>query len=170
MSEANTPTPSWLAPLHSALGQEQTRLCLLGAHGSTAACALTLLNETRQSTPDRARPWVVVTTNDDSAERMFNDLSFFHELMGRPVEDLAWFPEWETLPYGATAPHVGLIAHRMTTLHRLLIAPPAILVTSVAAAMHRVIPRATFEQAVFRFETAAAFERDSLITNLLRLG
>ena len=170
MPETNLQSPTWLAPLRSALGQDRARICLLGAHGSTAACALTLLNDSRQGIPDHARPWVVVTSNDDSAERLFNDLSFFHELMGRPVEDLAWFPEWETLPYEATAPHVGLIAHRMTTLHRLLIAPPTILVTSVAAAMHRVIPRATFEQAVFRFETAAAFERDSLITNLLRLG
>ena len=101
---------------------------------------------------------------------MFNDLTFFYELTGRPVEDLAWLPEWETLPYEATAPHVGLIAHRMTTLHRLLVSTPTILVTSVAAAMHRVLPRSTFEQAVFRFETAAAFERDLLITNLLRLG
>ena len=170
MSEANTPTPSWLAPLRSALGREQARLCLLGAHGSTAACALTLLNDTRQGIPDRARPWVVVTSNDESAERMFNDLTFFYELTGRPVEDLAWLPEWETLPYEATAPHVGLIAHRMTTLHRLLVSTPTILVTSVAAAMHRVLPRSTFEQAVFRFETAAAFERDLLITDLLRLG
>ncbi|MEK9142307.1 MAG: hypothetical protein AAB308_14730, partial [Nitrospirota bacterium] len=111
-----------------------------------------------------------MTPNDDSAERIFNDLCFFHGLMGRPVEDLAWFPEWETLPYEATAPHVGLIAHRMTTLHRLLINPPPILVTSVAAAMHRVIPRSTFEQAIFHFQTGAAFERESLSTNLLRLG
>lgn len=170
MSETNPPTPSWIAPLRSALGQDQARLCLLGAHGSTAACALTLLNGARHDTPNRDRPWVVVTSNDDSAERLFNDLFFFHELMGRPVQDLAWFPEWETLPYEATAPHVGLIAHRMTTLHRLLVNPPTVLVTSVAAAMHRVMPRSIFEQAVFRFETTAAFERDSLITNLLRLG
>lgn len=101
---------------------------------------------------------------------MFNDLCFFHGLMGRPVEEIAWFPEWETLPYEATAPHVGLIAHRMTTLHRLLVDPPTILVASVAAAMHRVLPRAVFKQATFRFETAASFERDSLVTNLLRLG
>ncbi len=111
-----------------------------------------------------------MTSNDDSAERLFNDLCFFHELMGRPIDDLAWFPEWETLPYEATAPHVGLIAHRMTTLHRLLINPPTVLVTSVAAAMHRVIPRSTFEQATIHFETAAAFERESLVTDLLRLG
>ncbi|MEK7800741.1 MAG: transcription-repair coupling factor [Nitrospirota bacterium] len=162
MSEATVHPTAWLAPLRSALDHEKARVCLLGAHGPTSACALTLLH--------RGSPWVVVTASDESAERMFNDLCFFYGLMGRPVEDLAWFPEWETLPYEATAPHVGLIAHRMTTLHRLLINPPTILVTSVAAAMHRVIPRSTFEQAIFHFQTGAAFERESLITNLLRLG
>jgi transcription-repair coupling factor (superfamily II helicase) len=112
----------------------------------------------------------VLTASDESAERIFNDLHFFHTLMGQPVEGLAWFPEWETLPYEATAPHVALIAHRMTTLHRLLIKPPTILVTSVAAAMHRVIPRPLFEEAVIRFKTGATFERESLITSLLRIG
>jgi len=112
----------------------------------------------------------VITPSDESAERIFNDLHFFHALMGQPVDGLAWFPEWETLPYEATAPHVGLIAHRMTTLHRLLVNPPAVLVTSVAAAMHRVIPRSIFEEAVIGFKTGATFERESLITSLLRIG
>jgi transcription-repair coupling factor (superfamily II helicase) len=112
----------------------------------------------------------VLTASDESAERIFNDLHFFHSLMGQPVEGLAWFPEWETLPYEATAPHVALIAQRMTTLHRLLIKPPTILVTSVAAAMHRVIPRSLFEESVIRFKTGATFERESLVTNLLRIG
>ena len=159
---SDTHTPSWLAPLRSALDRETARVCLLGAHGATSACALTLLNGTR--------PRVVVTASDESAERFYNDLRFFHELMGHPVEGLAWFPEWETLPYEATAPHVGLVAHRMTTLHRLLLKPPTILVTSVAAAMHRVMPRSIFEQAIVRFETAATCERETLVANLLRLG
>jgi transcription-repair coupling factor (superfamily II helicase) len=131
---------------------------------------LTLLETTQQRDSIRSGPWVVVTESDESAERVFNDLCFFHELIGRPIDDLAWFPEWETLPYEATAPHVGLIARRMTTLHRLLTNPPAMLVTSVTTAMHRLIPRKTFKQAIFRFETAATFERESLTTDLLRLG
>ena len=167
MSDTKTSTPSWLLPLHSALAQENARVCLLGAHGATSASVLTLLT----AIPSPAsRPWIVITANDESAERFFNDLCFFHELMGRPVDSLAWFPEWETLPYEATAPHVNLIAHRMTTLHRLRSHSLSILVTSVAAVMHRVVPRATFEQAIFRFESSGTFERDLLVTNLLRLG
>jgi transcription-repair coupling factor (superfamily II helicase) len=162
--------PSWLVPLGSALDHKQARVCLLGAHGPTSACAVTLLDRLRRHSHDCATPWVVLTASDESAERIFNDLHFFHTLMGQSVEGLAWFPEWETLPYEATAPHVALIAQRMTTLHRLLVKPPTILVTSVAAAMHRVIPRSLFEEAVIRFKTGAAFERESLITNLLRLG
>ena len=162
--------PSWLAPLRSALDHKQARVCLLGAHGPTSACAITLLDRLHRRTDDCAGPWVVITASDEAAERTFNDLHFFHTLMGQPVNGLAWFPEWETLPYEATAPHVGLIAQRMTTLHRLLIRPPAILVTSVAAAMHRVIPRSIFEEAVIHFKTSATFERESLITSLLRIG
>lgn len=170
MSDTNPHTQPWLAPLSSSLDHEKARICLLGVQGSIAACALTLLRSTQQSASVHSRPWVVVTESDESAERLFNDLRFFHELIGRPVDDLAWFPEWETLPYEATAPHVGLIARRMTTLHRLLTNPPAMLVTSITTAMHRLIPRLTFEQTIFRFETAATFEHESLTTDLLRLG
>jgi transcription-repair coupling factor (superfamily II helicase) len=113
---------------------------------------------------------VVITSSDESAERIFSDLRFFSTFIGWPADRLAWFPEWETLPYEATAPHVGLIARRMTTLHQLRTVPPAILVTSVAAAMHRLIPRQTFEQAVLRFSTGGSCERELLITGLLRLG
>ncbi|MBH0192983.1 MAG: transcription-repair coupling factor [Nitrospira sp.] len=111
-----------------------------------------------------------MTATDDSAERIFNDLQFFHDLMGLPAERLALFPEWETLPYEATAPHVGLIARRMTTLHRLRTGAATVLVTSVAAAMHRLIPRSTFEHAVLRFRTGSACEREPFLSSLLRLG
>ncbi len=111
-----------------------------------------------------------MTPSEASAERVFNDLRFFHELIGLPVDSLAWFPEWETLPYEGTAPHVGLIARRMTTLHHLRTNPPRVLVTSVASAMHRLIPRGTFEQAILRFETGGTCERELLTTGLLRLG
>lgn len=170
MSDTNLQTQSWLAQLRSSLDHERARSCLLGVHGATAACALTLVRSAQQDASVHPRPWVVVTESDESAERLFNDLRFFHEFIGRPVDDLAWFPEWETLPYEATAPHVGLIARRMTTLHRLVTNPPTMLVTSITTAMHRLIPRSIFEQAIFHFETAATFERESLTTNLLRLG
>lgn len=170
MSETTADSKSWLAPLRSALSQSRARACLVGLHGSTPACALTLLALAQKNTPDQSHPWVVITPSDQSAERIFNDLRFFHELMGLPADNLGWFPEWETLPYEGTAPHVGLIAHRMTTLHQLCTGSPTVLVTSVSAAMHRLIPRVTFEQALLRFEVGRTCEREPLTTGLLRLG
>ncbi|MBI3357460.1 MAG: hypothetical protein HY038_11955, partial [Nitrospirae bacterium] len=170
MPETSIQSAPWLDPLHSALSQRGARACLMGLHGSTPACALTLLTQPQKNIPDQPSPWVVVTSSDDSAERLFNDLQFFHELLGLPIDRLAWFPEWETLPYEGTAPHVSLIAHRMTTLHQLCTSPPTVLVTSVAAAMHRLIPRTTFEQTLLRFETRGSCERELLTSGLLRLG
>lgn len=169
-SDAGTDSTAWLVPLRSALSQDRARACLTGLHGSTPACALTLLAQTQKHAPDQSGPWVVITPDDVSAERIYNDLQFFHGLMGFPLGTLALFPEWETLPYEETAPHVGLIARRMTTLHRLLTGSSLILVTSVAAAMHRLIPRATFEEAVLRFKTGGACEREPFLAGLLRLG
>ena len=170
MSEISAHSTAWLASLRAALSQDRARACLIGLHGSTPACALALLAQAQPQTSDRAHGWIVLTATDESAERLSNDLRFFHELMGLPPDTVAWFPEWETLPYEATAPHVGLIARRMTTLHRLRTAPPSFLVTSVAAAMHRLMPLKTFEQAILRFGTGGNCEREPLTTGLLRLG
>lgn len=170
MPETNSQSISWLAPLGSALSQTRARVCLAGVHGSTLSCALTLLAQAWGNTPDRSRPWVIMTSSNESAERIFNDLRFFRAFMGLPADGLAWFPEWETLPYEGTAPHVSLVARRMTTLHQLRTDPPALLITSVAAAMHRLIPHRTFEEAVLRFAIGGTCERELLTTGLLRLG
>jgi transcription-repair coupling factor (superfamily II helicase) len=170
VSETGVTSASWLAPAYAALNRDRARVCLTGLHGSMPACALALLAQMQPSGADRARSWVVLTATDESAERIYNDLRFFHDLMGRPAESVAWFPEWETLPYESTAPHVGLIARRMTTLHRLCTAPPVFLVTSVSAAMHRLMPRRTFQEAVMRFTAGGTCEREPLTAGLLRLG
>jgi len=170
VSDIGTDSTTWLVSLTLALNRDDARACLTGLHGSTAACALTLLAQTQTHTHGGTRPWVVLTATDKSAERIFNDLWFFHDLMGLPAECLALFPEWETLPYEATAPHVGLIARRMTTLHRLRTGSVTVLVTSITAAMHRLIPRSTFEQAILRFKTGHACDREPFLSGLLRLG
>ena len=159
----------WLDALRDALEEDRARACIIGLHGSTSACALALLAQSPVSS-GHARPWIVLTPTEESAERTYNDLRFFHDLMGLSSDAIAWFPEWETLPYEMTAPHVGLIARRMTTLHRLRTTPPAFLVLSVAAAMRRLMPLKIFEHAILRFEAGGNCEREPLTTGLLRLG
>ncbi|HKR79875.1 MAG TPA: hypothetical protein VJR69_09265, partial [Nitrospira sp.] len=116
------------------------------------------------------QPWLIVTKSDEAAARLFDDLRFYHELSGLPETALAFFPRWETLPYEATAPHVGLIARRMNALHQIRNFPAAKVVTSIDALMQRLMPVETFVRTVLTFKIGAAMEREVLTAGLLRLG
>ena len=117
-----------------------------------------------------SRPWLIVTKSDEAAERLFDDLRFFHDLMGLPTSSLALFPRWETLPYESTAPHVGLIARRMKALHQIRTTPGAKVVASVDAVVQRLMPVDVFTQTVLHFTISAGIEREALTAGLLRLG
>ena len=153
-----------LQPIQDALRGAGARASLTGLHGSATAFALTLLAQ-RDS-----RSWLIVGATDEAAERLHDDLAFFYQLMGLPAETLALFPEWETLPYEATAPHVELIAKRMRTLHRLSTGARTVLVASVPALLHRLLPRRTVSDACLKLSPRTAIERDMLIARLLRIG
>ncbi len=140
------------------------RPCLTGLHGSATAFALTLLAQ-RQD-----RSWLIVSASDEDAERLHDDLTFFHQMLGLSTDPLALFPEWETLPYESTAPLVQLVARRMRTLHRLTTGERTLLVTSVPALLHRLLPRAVLAEACLRLKPGGTMEREALITRLLRLG
>jgi transcription-repair coupling factor (superfamily II helicase) len=117
-----------------------------------------------------SRPWLIVTKTDEAAGRLFEDLRFYHDLSGLPESSLALFPRWETLPYEATAPHVGLIARRMNALHQIRTLPAAKVVTSIDALMQRLMPVDTFVRALLTFKVGGAIEREILTAGLLRLG
>ncbi len=168
MPAAATSTSSWdqlLRPVQEALRDAKRRPCLTGLHGSATAFALTLLVQHEINSS-----WLILSASDDDAERLYNDLLFFHHLLGLPTDTLALFPEWETLPYEATPPHVELVARRMRTLHRLTTGQRTALVTSVPALLHRLLPRAVLTGACLRLTPSGTIERDALIARLLRLG
>jgi transcription-repair coupling factor (superfamily II helicase) len=118
-------------------------------HGSTAGFALTQLMHP-QSGAVGSQPWLIVTNTDEAAERLFDDLRFYHGLLGLPQTSLALFPRWETLPYEWTAPHVGLIARRMNALHRIRSITATKVVTSIDAVMQRLMPVETFLRTVLQ--------------------
>jgi transcription-repair coupling factor (superfamily II helicase) len=164
-SQSTTYWDQLLQPVADALRQSQRRPCLTGLHGSTTAFALTLLAKERQP-----RSGLIVTATDEEAERLYDDLQFFYALVGLSPEPLALFPEWETLPYEATPPHVELIARRMRTLHRLTEQVPTTLVTSLPALVQRILPRTVFSDICLRLNPGGTVERDVLASRLLRLG
>lgn len=141
---------------------------MIGLHGSTGAFTLTTLWQSLNT--GRAKPWIIVTATDAAAERLFADLQFCHRLVGASADRIVLFPEWETLPYEATAPHIGLVARRMQTLHRLRTEPGTVLVTSLGAALHRLPPLDTWPDATLSLRRDGTIERDALLATLLRLG
>ncbi len=168
MPASASSTSSWdqlLRPVQEALRDAKRHPCLTGLHGSVTAFALTLL--ARHQTDSS---WLILSASDAAAERLYNDLLFFHQLLGLPPDALALFPEWETLPYEATPPHVELVAQRMRTLHRLASGQPTVLVASVPALLHRLLPRSVLTGACLRLAPGGTIERDALIARLLRLG
>jgi transcription-repair coupling factor (superfamily II helicase) len=138
-------------------------------HGSTAGFALTQLMHP-QSGAVGSQPWLIVAKTDEAAERLFDDLRFYHGLRGLPQTSLALFPRWETLPYESTAPHVGLIARRMNALHRIRSITAMKVVTSIDAVMQRLMPVETFLRTVLQLKVGAGIERETLTAGLLRLG
>ena len=167
MPTAAISTSSWdqlLRPVQEALRGAKNRPCLTGLHGSATAFALTLLAQRHDPS------WLILSASDSDAERLYNDLLFFHQLLGLPTDALTLFPEWETLPYEATPPHVELIARRMRTLHRLTTGQRTVLVTSVPALLHRLLPRMVLTEACLRLAPGGTIEREVLIARLLRLG
>jgi transcription-repair coupling factor (superfamily II helicase) len=167
MMSVPPPTQYWdelLKPIRDVLRAPQGRPCLTGVQGSTAAFALTVLNRASD------RSWLIVAASDETAARHLDDLRFFHDLLGLSPDSLAFFPEWETLPYEATAPSVDLIAARMRTLQRLIERRRTVLVTSVPALLQRVLPVAVFSEASLKFKPGDTIERETLVIRLLRLG
>src|SRR5262249_22970060 len=156
-------------PIAEALKQNGARPCLTGLHGSTAGFALTQLMHP-QSGQLGARPWLIVAKSDEDASRLFDDLRFYHDLSGLPETSLALFPRWETLPYEATAPHIGLIARRMNALHQIRTLTAVKVVTSIDALMQRLMPVDTFLRTLLTFKVGTAIEREALTAGLLRLG
>jgi transcription-repair coupling factor (superfamily II helicase) len=156
-----------IEPILDGLRDGKGQLALTGLHGSTPAFVVTLLAHAAAAD---ARSWAFIAASDEDAERIFDDLAFFHAMMGLSAEPLALFPEWETLPYEATAPHVDLVSCRMRTLRRLTDRQTTLLVTSVPALSQRLLPQAVFTDACFTLAAGATVERELLTTRLLRLG
>ncbi len=153
-----------MRPVGDALRADRGRPCLTGVQGSTAAFALTVLSRAG------SKSWLIVTASEESADRLSDDLEFFHDLLGLSRESLGRFPEWETLPYEATAPSVALIAKRMRTLHRLTEGSRTVLVTSIPALLQRILPVSAFSEGSLKLRPGDTIEREALVSRLLRLG
>ncbi len=173
-----------LEPLVDALRDPKGKPFLVGPRGSGLGLAITLLTEEYQSerspestsgskkhTADYRPPsCLILTSTEEEAEQLYQDLVFFHQLMNRPVDHLVVFPHSGTLAYESVPPPIDLIAHRMQSLHHLNQGFPTIAVASVRAILQKVLPQSIFSKACLLLKPGVCIEREPLATHLLQLG
>ncbi|MBF0098538.1 MAG: transcription-repair coupling factor [Magnetococcales bacterium] len=99
------------------------------------------------------RPLVLVSSSSSRAEALYREVLFFSEYFKQPLPLLS-FPAWETMPFEPLSPFGPLVGERISTLFRLTQmtgsgpvlagtesgATHAIIVTTAAALMQRVMP------------------------------
>jgi transcription-repair coupling factor (superfamily II helicase) len=90
--------------------------------------------------------------------------SAFVDAMGffAPEIEIVGFPAWDCLPYDRAGPSAGVAARRMATLTRLArgleTGKPALLVTTAAALLQRVPPRAAISRAGYAARAGASVD------------
>jgi transcription-repair coupling factor (superfamily II helicase) len=102
-------------------------------HGCAPALALT------RAAAAAKQPLVVIADSAREAEQLAAEIRFY----ARAERDLPVleFPDWETLPYDAFAPHPDIIATRLSTLARLPRLARGVLVLNVSTMLQRIAPR-----------------------------
>ena len=136
--------------------------------GSRSLMLLSLQRELRG-------PLLIVTSTDEEAETLADDLRFFSEAVppDRP-EDLKCpiltFPAWGVLPFEADSPDSGTVGSRMRFLYRLISGEIGIYLVPVKALIQKLPPWDLFADSVRTLSPNQAADPDSLSDALVTLG
>jgi transcription-repair coupling factor (superfamily II helicase) len=94
-----------------------------------------------------AVPVLHIASDDSRFEALSESLGFF-----APDVEVLRFPAWDCLPYDRISPTSDVMGERLKTLSRLMSrgkGKPCIVLTTVAAAVQRVVPRRLLDNAAF---------------------
>ena len=139
---------------------------LKGLYGSSKAYFLSALAE------DVPATILVVLPTQEEAEKLLQDTLTFldadNPLNGQ--EYILPFPEWQQYLYSGASPTKKLIADRMLCLDKLIDARRCIVVTSIKALMHKVLPRDIFRNSVLRLKIGEEIDIDETMDTLIFSG
>ena len=171
-----------LTPVFEALTTPGTKPFVAGAHGPGLAFTLATLMTTQHRRDETAsardlpfqgilpHTWLILTPTQEEAESLFQDMAFFFTCFALPVDALTCFPDHGQAPYAADTPSIDLVAQRMRTLFRLHANRPAVVITTPAAILQRLIPPSAFAQSCAHLHEGGTIDRESLIHQLLCTG
>ncbi len=121
------------------------------------------------------RPLVVVTSTEDVAEALVEDLNFFVQKTppagGADKEpEIRLFPAWRVLPFEADSPDSRTIGERMRFLYGLISGTPGIFVAPVPSLMQKLPPWGLFADSVRTISPKSQIDPDSLVFTLVSIG
>jgi len=143
----------------AALRRGDRRIVLQGLKGSAAGYVIAALLGSSDDT------LLVITADQETADEFSRELAFF----GSDPAPLS-FPAWDSAPFAAASPHPDITGARLDALSRMHGNQARVVVLPVAAAMQRVLPRSLFNQVSCYLVAGEEFEREELLTRLVRLG
>ncbi|MGB1088264.1 MAG: transcription-repair coupling factor, partial [Alphaproteobacteria bacterium] len=111
-------------------------------------------------------PIIHVARDDLRAREIMDVLAFF-----APQVDVVFIPGWDCQPYDRVSPNGAVTAARLAALSRLAMGQiPQIILTTVNAALQRVVPRAVLQGERFELSKNGQLSPDTLTRFLDRTG
>lgn len=152
------------SPFHPVVAFVEKRDPLFRIHGLKGSSAAYVLSQIARQV---RYPLVVVTADEEQAERFFQELLFF---VG-PGQEAIHYPSWDLKPFEKISPPSEVMGQRWTVRNRLLADPcPRVIVASLAAVLSRVPPREVLRRFSFSLLPEQEFMREELITRLEGMG
>ncbi|MEM7466422.1 MAG: transcription-repair coupling factor [Pseudomonadota bacterium] len=108
---------------------------------------------------------MLVVRDSIHVQQYVEEISFFDADI-----EILQFPDWETLPYDRFSPYQDIISERLATLASLPTTKKGILVVSINALLHRVVPKHWIGGQVFGFKTGDKFDPPSFQKTLIESG
>lgn len=113
-------------------------------------------------------PILVLVHSLKQSEKFFEDLTFFSKGKDIPILN---FPDYNLLPFKTLSYHNETSTHRIRTLFQLTLTEiPPVVITTVGAIMHRLVPKKEITDYAELIMTDEEIERDRLIEKMIAGG
>lgn len=143
---------------------EKKKIVLNGLYGSAKALFLLQLKEVYD------KPVLIITKNQSSAEELLHNLQFYAKWNGQQNFSPLFFPPWEIEPYECLSPHKDIVGERLNTLQKLSQESSCFLITSIEAAMQKLIPQEELKKSLLKIEPKDSIDLDILKDCLVSIG
>ena len=152
-------------PIINHLKSSDGKLWLKGLYGSSRAYLLSAL------AIDIPQTFLVLLPTQDEAEKFVQDVITFGETKdGERVMDVLLFPEWQQYLYEGVSPTKKLVADRLRCYDGLINNRRCVVVTSIKALMHRLLPKEIFKNSSLQFAVGEEIDLEGALATLISSG